>query len=111
MPTKDQEKLRAYRRKWYALNRAHAKEKVESRRREIDRWFREIKSGLKCSKCPENHPGCLQFHHRGADKEVNVSRAVGDGWSKERILKEISKCDVLCANCHNKLHWAERNGL
>ncbi len=28
--------------------------------------------------------------------------------SKERILKEIAKCDVLCRNCHAKLHWEIR---
>jgi predicted HNH restriction endonuclease len=29
--------------------------------------------------------------------------------SKEKILLEISKCKVLCANCHRILHWKERN--
>jgi hypothetical protein len=31
----------------------------------------------------------------------------GDGVIEARILKEIEKCIVLCANCHAKEHWTE----
>lgn len=31
---------------------------------------------------------------------MNVSLMVADGYSWENILKEIEKCQVLCANCH-----------
>jgi hypothetical protein len=34
-----------------------------------------------------------------------IAQAVNQGWSKERILEEIKKCDVLCANCHFKEHY------
>lgn len=63
---------------------------------------------LKCSKCPEDHPSCLDFHHLG-DKELNIAEMANQGASKQRILKEVSKCVVLCSNCHRKLHYEERN--
>jgi hypothetical protein len=48
----------------------------------------------------------LEFHHREPKlKEIVVSKALDWGWSIERILNEIAKCDVLCANCHRKQHW------
>ena len=67
-------------------------------------WLRDYKTTLKCSRCEENHPSCLDFHHVDGYKEVNVSSAPGRGWSVRRIKKEIEKCVVLCANCHRKEH-------
>lgn len=65
----------------------------------------EYKSELKCQVCGENDIVCLDFHHNNPDeKEYNISHMVSRGYSKERIMKEINKCSVLCANCHRKLH-------
>ena len=50
-------------------------------------------------KCPE----ALHFHHLGESKAGSVSvlrRTVG----KFALKEELSKCIVLCANCHNELH-------
>jgi len=100
------DKLRAYRRAWYERNAAKAKKRVCDRRRELREWLNEVKSVLKCGMCPENHVGCLEFHHRdGSTKETTVSAAVHRGWGRERIMKEMEKCDILCANCHRKWHW------
>jgi hypothetical protein len=76
---------------------------VIERRKENYAWLRSLK--VQCIRCPENDPVCLVFHHRNPDeKEINVTTAVNNGWSRQRILKEIEKCDVLCANCHAKEH-------
>lgn len=72
-------------------------------------WFVEYKKTLECIKCGENHPACIDFHHRDPnEKEGTVSSLAGQTYSIERTKKEIAKCDVLCANCHRKLHWDER---
>ena len=31
-------------------------------------------------------------------------------WSLDRIKSEAAKCDILCANCHRKLHYDEKHG-
>ncbi len=64
-----------------------------------------IKATSGCKECGESHPACLQFHHRDSSiKEDSVSRMVTTGASLLRVREEIAKCDVLCANCHFKLH-------
>lgn len=74
-------------------------------RKERKNWFVEYKSKLKCSMCPENHPSTLDFHHKDPKSKLDcISNLVAKGIKEETILEEILKCDVLCANCHRKLH-------
>lgn len=61
----------------------------------------EIKSKSKCIRCGESDPLCLQFDHRDRSLKVkSVSQMIGGKYTREDILAEIAKCDVLCANCH-----------
>ena len=94
---------REYRRQHYLAN----KEKYCRKAREWDKqfydWWWEYKSQYSCSRCGEDHPACIQFHHVG-EKEDNVSSLLGTG-NKEKIIQEIAKCIPLCANCHFKEHY------
>lgn len=69
--------------------------------------------GAKCEECGEEHPATLQFHHRNPEeKEFSLSTKTLSAtklFPWEIILKEIQKCQLLCANCHAKLHstWTE----
>jgi len=57
----------------------------------------------KCKICGYNKYKCaLQFHHKEGDKLYEPTRLVS--YSLDKIQKELSKCDVLCANCHVALH-------
>jgi len=94
---------REYHAEWYKKNKEETRQKQQERRKEIREWFADYKSKLKCTNCSEDHPVTLDFHHL-EDKDQEVSRLVADGSSKKRILKEINKCIVLCANCHRKAH-------
>ena len=67
---------------------------------------------MKCVKCGENHPACLEFHHNDPNKkEYNVSKIVNSTYSIKTILKEIKKCTVLCSNCHRKEHFKINHAL
>lgn len=61
-----------------------------------------------CRDCGEKHPACLDLHHRDpSQKKERISKLAAENASMERIKAEMGKCDVLCANCHRKHHWAE----
>jgi hypothetical protein len=114
------EEMKEYRRRHYRRNKKQYRSNVKRRRIDLRIWIRELKFKLKCSQCPEDYPACLDFHHpgnkeksgrRGHNDGDNVAALVQRGCSRVRILKEIEKCIVLCANCHRKLHDLELRGI
>lgn len=54
-----------------------------------------------CADCGYNaHSAALEFDHRpGSIKLFNVGEKIGT-WSMTRLMEEIAKCEVVCANCH-----------
>ena len=105
MPYKDPEKRRECRRRWYHNNKESEKRHVKRRKEQIKKWFELYKKNLFCSRCGETHPATLEFHHNKENKEMNVSEMIYNGYSIQRINKEVAKCVVLCANCHRKEHY------
>lgn len=56
-----------------------------------------------CFFCGEREAVCLDFHHR---EPKHKSFTIGQHFhrSLDALFAEISKCEVVCANCHRKLH-------
>lgn len=107
--TRDPLKKKAHQRKWYLTHKEHQKARVKRQREEMIRWFNELKSTLKCP-CGISHPALITFHHKDPSiKEDTICNGVHRlRWGKERVLKEMAKCTVLCLHCHAILHWEER---
>ena len=64
-------------------------------------WVSEIKQKLGCVDCGYNeNPIALDFDHVRGEKHMGIAQAVSRCWSLEKILQEIEKCEVRCANCH-----------
>ena len=110
MPYKDEQKRKEYKRKWnknyYLAHRQQEISRKNNRRNELKEWFDDYKKTLRCKKCGENNSCCLEFHHLNrTEKLFGVSELIQRRiCSKKKILAEIEKCIVLCANCHRKLH-------
>ena len=111
MTYKNSESVRSYNREYYQRNRSHLLEKQREKNQRFAgsrrKWLIEYKKTLKCVRCSENHPATLTFHHRdAAEKSFEIGNAIALGISLKRLVAEIEKCDVLCANCHAKEHLA-----
>ena len=72
---------------------------LKSHRVKKKEWLNGLKGNI-CQRCKLEWPSyVLEFHHRDpSEKEFILAKLYSR--SKERILEEIKKCDVLCSNCH-----------
>jgi len=100
-----------YKDQHYRNNKQLYFNKNKKKKQKDIKWWLDYKSTLKCCKCGFQHPAAIDFHHLEADKkEASLADAIAKkGWGKKRILNEISKCIILCANCHRILHSDGRN--
>ena len=87
------------------------KRNLPSEKRAKQRKLKLLKSQLACRKCgysKATHPTfstwALDFHHHRKNKKFNVGNMIRDGYGWDNILKEISKCVVLCCRCHTESH-------
>ncbi len=101
---------KAYRREHYLNNRQKYIDKAAVWRKKQMHMLRQYKSDKGCALCDESHPAALDLHHIGDDKLFNVSSMVGHV-SNETLMAEVEKCEVICANCHRKLHYKEPGAL
>ena len=69
--------------------------------RTLIKYVREYKSSNGCVDCGiKYHYSAMQFDHKeGREKEANINALM---WRAgfDRVLSEIAKCDLVCANCH-----------
>ncbi len=90
-------------RKYGDQYRQRAKIRREKIKDELQRYLLEYLSNKCCAKCGETDPVVLEFDHiNPSEKSFGIARAISDGLAWQKILAEINKCQVLCANCHKK---------
>lgn len=115
MPLKDRALARArqkiYSSNHYQRNRERLKAEAvvgkRNGRRRAKEFVTEYKANHGCTDCGYSNPLALDFHHL-RDKEANIGDAVVRGWALRRLMEEIAKCIVLCANCHRIRTHEER---
>ena len=80
------------------------KDKTGKRRRDgrsrIRKFLQEYKSDKRCVDCGEDYPyWMLEFDHL-KDKKFTISQFSSKTLDLEIIKEEISKCEIVCCNCH-----------
>lgn len=83
----------------YRSESEHLAKATHRRYREVNRAIIRAAKARPCMDCGVEYPYyVMQFDHLN-DKEFNVGHT-GPTGGRMRLLQEIEKCDVVCANCH-----------
>ena len=89
----------------HLCSKCYSKQKLNKAKDRME-TFREYKKTLKCNRCGYDDYRALQFHHTDDNKEGTPS-VIARFKSWENVMKELNKCEVLCANCHQIHHYKE----
>jgi hypothetical protein len=107
MPYKDLNKQQKYQAAWYQKNKKELQKphkRALSKHREARRqWLRSLKEDKPCTDCGKTfHFSAMGWDHLpGATKLFCISSYLKLGQSKKKVLSEIAKCELVCANCHS----------
>jgi len=78
------------------------RERYKRRKAENDLLIKKVlKKG--CLICNEKDPVVLDFHHIDPKQKKENVKSMSDR-TEEKVLAEMAKCIILCANCHRRLH-------
>lgn len=90
--------------RWYKTHRKqHMKTVAANKAEQVKRNQESVIAHLlknPCVDCGEKDIVVLQFDHVRGKKRKDLSRLMS--YSDEAVRAEISKCDVRCANCHQR---------
>lgn len=103
MAYKTLEQNREYQRRHYLKYKEHHLDRIKKRRVEIRLWINSYKQDKTCVRCGFDNPLALDFHHL-YDKKYNLAEICNYGVSIETLKAEITKCELICANCHRIEH-------
>lgn len=96
----------------YSSNSHNRRERIRERQKrvqiELKEYVTELKKTLCCTICGESRWYTLDFHHLG-DKEYTIAALIKQGCSIETLKDEISKCQVVCSNCHREINYNEKH--
>lgn len=85
----------------YQANKERRSAHNKRRQGEFRRWYTSLKEGTPCADCGGVfHPAAMHWDHLpGFEKSAPLGELVRHG-SRKRVLLEIEKCELVCANCH-----------
>jgi hypothetical protein len=94
-------------REWYVANRREHMANTARRKKRVREVLRDRLAMYllehPCLDCGEDDIRCLEFDHLDPSTKVaDISLMIMDAWPWDRILAEIEKCVVRCANCHRR---------
>ena len=92
---------------WYMEKSKNANSYDAQKQRGLKRkWEIVQERGGKCEKCGYNiNLSAIEFHHLDpSQKDFQLDMRSLSNTSLETLKEELSKCIMICANCHRELH-------
>ena len=102
MSYKDIVKRRECHKRYYLRNRRLYRQKNIKRKAELIKFVIALKQ-KPCIDCGVQYLPCvMDFDHRDRKTKIaGINQMINlHSYSKDKILAEINKCDLVCANCH-----------
>ena len=85
----------------YQDNKARRSAHNQRRQQAFRSWYTSLKTDKPCADCGQIfHPAAMHWDHLPEfEKSGSLGELVRHG-SRELVLNEIAKCELVCANCH-----------
>jgi hypothetical protein len=92
---------RGYNVRYYATHRQAELERVKRRQQATLAFLRDLRR-VPCDDCKEMFPPhMMDFDHRDPSKKLfTIAGAHAVLMPRDKLIAEVEKCDVVCANCH-----------
>ena len=91
---------------YYKTHTEYEAKRGARRYAEMRDWSDSLKDAP-CIDCGNKYPAvCMDWDHVIGEKVLNLSALVRKN-NKKRVLEEITKCELVCANCH-RIRTSER---
>jgi hypothetical protein len=98
--------------RWYEKNKKvhylNTRERSKRIYTENALFIKTLKEFTPCSDCGIKYPAYVMDFDHLRDKSGQVHKFLS--YSHKRLLEEISKCEIVCANCHRERTY-QRMGL
>ena len=109
MPYKDPIKQKEAKHRSYLRNRLKVKSSALASKRRTQDWFKEMKfndiqSGCFVCSLKTNNPDDYDYHHRDPSTKISSLADMVGTRSRQTILDEAKKCDIVCKSCHADIH-------
>ena len=116
MAYKDPSKQKDAQRRWYLKNKIRILEEQKANRPKANErniksrqskraWINELKESTPCTDCKTSYPArVMDFDHVRGEKVGNIGMMLSASASWKLLKEEVSKCDIVCANCHRLRH-------
>lgn len=82
------------------------KDRTNRIRTKQSRYLWELKESSGCVDCREKYPHyMLEFDHLPGHQKLGSPTDMARNYNMQKALEEVTKCDIVCANCHKIRTW------